>query len=107
LARAPIGASPPQRDGDPVAIGTWRSLHSVILGEDSPALDESFFTRPFADWPPSKETITIRLDADVLSWFRRGGRGYQSRINRMLRLFVQAQGNGRTRRRRRSRPAAS
>jgi uncharacterized protein (DUF4415 family) len=70
--------------------------------EDSPPLDESFFSRPLADWPPAKETITIRLDADVLSWFRRGGRGYQTRINRVLRLFMQAQGAGRARRRLRS-----
>ena len=67
--------------------------------EDSPALDESFFTRPLADWPPAKETITIRLDADVLAWFRHRGRGYQTRINRVLRLFVQGQAAGQNRRR--------
>lgn len=70
--------------------------------EDSPPLDESFFTRPLADWPPAKETITIRLDADVLAWFR--GRGYQTRINRVLRLFVQAQAPGRARSRQARRP---
>ena len=72
--------------------------------EDSPPLDESFFTRPLVDWPPDKETITIRLDADVLAWFRRHGRGYQTRINRVLRLFVQGQATGRARRRPPTRP---
>src|SRR5487761_2277746 len=41
---------------------------------------------------PRKEAITIRLDADVLAWFRghaEGGRGYQSEINRALRAHVQ------------------
>lgn len=41
---------------------------------------------------PRKEAITIRLDADVLAWFRghaEGGRGYQSEINRALREHVQ------------------
>jgi uncharacterized protein (DUF4415 family) len=40
-----------------------------------------------------KEAITIRLDADVLAWFRahaEGGRGYQSDINRALRRHVAA-----------------
>ena len=39
-----------------------------------------------------KEAITIRLDADVLAWFRdhvEGGRGYQSEINRVLRQHVE------------------
>ena len=65
--------------------------------EDSPPLDGSFFTRPLVDWPPDKEMITIRLDADVLAWFRRRGRGYQTRINRVLRLFVQGQATARAR----------
>jgi uncharacterized protein (DUF4415 family) len=40
---------------------------------------------------PRKEAITIRLDADVLAWFKdhaEGGRGYQSEINRALRQHV-------------------
>ena len=40
---------------------------------------------------PRKEAITIRLDADVLAWFKAhtdGGRGYQSEINRALREHV-------------------
>jgi uncharacterized protein (DUF4415 family) len=32
-----------------------------------------------------KKAVTLRLDADVLAWFRREGRGYQTRINRALR----------------------
>jgi uncharacterized protein (DUF4415 family) len=84
-----------------------RTADRVIDYEDSPPLDDSFFSRPLAGWPPSKETITIRLDADVLRWFRRRGRGYQTRINRVLRLFVEGQTAGRTRRRPRSRAAAS
>ena len=45
-----------------------------------------------------KEAITIRLDADVLAWFRgnaEGGRGYQSEINRALRQHVAAHGQRR------------
>jgi uncharacterized protein (DUF4415 family) len=37
---------------------------------------------------PLKEPVTLRLDADVLAWFKKGGRGYQTRINRALREWV-------------------
>jgi uncharacterized protein (DUF4415 family) len=42
-------------------------------------------------WPVDKEPITLRLDKDVLAWFRGHGRGYQTRINSVLRAFVEAQ----------------
>lgn len=38
--------------------------------------------------PPPKQDIHIRIDADVLAWFRRTGKGYQTRINNVLRAFV-------------------
>ncbi len=37
---------------------------------------------------PLKEPVTIRLDADVLAWLRAQGPGYQTRINSVLRLFM-------------------
>ncbi len=37
-----------------------------------------------------KERITIRLDEDVLDWLRGQGRGYQSRINALLRAYMGA-----------------
>ncbi len=41
---------------------------------------------------PLKKQLTLRLDADVVAWFKgnaRGGRGYQTDINRALREYVQ------------------
>jgi len=43
--------------------------------------------------PPGKERITIRLDSDVLDWFRqqvneRGGGNYQTMINQVLREYI-------------------
>lgn len=38
---------------------------------------------------PLKEQVTLRLDADVLHWFRQSGSGYQTRINAALRRFVE------------------
>ena len=37
-----------------------------------------------------KEQITIRLDSDVLHWFRAQGKGYQTRINDLLRAYMAA-----------------
>ena len=47
-----------------------------------------------AEWrryyKPLKMPVTLRLDADVLAWFKKQGRGYQTRINRALREVVAA-----------------
>jgi len=40
--------------------------------------------------PPAKQDIHIRLDGDILDWFKARGRGYQTRINAVLRAFVQS-----------------
>lgn len=39
---------------------------------------------------PRKKQVTLRLDEDVLDWFRAQGKGYQSRINALLRAYVEA-----------------
>jgi uncharacterized protein (DUF4415 family) len=39
---------------------------------------------------PVKEQLSIRLDADVVGWFKAQGKGYQSRMNQALRHYVQA-----------------
>ncbi|MEA5114475.1 MAG: BrnA antitoxin family protein [Geobacteraceae bacterium] len=40
---------------------------------------------------PIKETVTIRLDADVLDWLKQGGKGYQTRVNSILRAVMERQ----------------
>src|SRR5436190_11267332 len=59
---------------------------------DIPELDDGVFAQPLVPWPPVKETITIRMDADVLGWFKRQGRGYQTRINQVLRHYMSVSG---------------
>ena len=39
---------------------------------------------------PRKQQVTIRLDDDVLEWFRAQGKGYQTRINSLLRAYMEA-----------------
>ena len=38
---------------------------------------------------PLKKPVTLRLDADVLAWFKKGGRRYQTRINEALRKVME------------------
>jgi uncharacterized protein (DUF4415 family) len=58
---------------------------------DIPALDKAELTQASAGWPPVKKQLTIRLDEDVLKWLRAQGRGYQTRINRILRVVMESQ----------------
>lgn len=39
-----------------------------------------------------KEQITLRVDSDVLRWFKSQGKGYQTRINNLLRAYMNAHG---------------
>lgn len=39
--------------------------------------------------PPRKGHMTLRIDTDVLAWFRAQGKGYQSRINAILRRYFE------------------
>jgi uncharacterized protein (DUF4415 family) len=42
-------------------------------------------------YPVKKEAISIRLDNDVIAFFKKAGKGYQGRINAVLRHFMQEQ----------------
>ena len=63
---------------------------SEIDYSDIPALDKSFFTKATEAWPPTKQQVTVRLDTDVLDWLKAHGRGYQTRINRILRAAMES-----------------
>jgi uncharacterized protein (DUF4415 family) len=58
---------------------------------DIALLGEEFFKKATVPWPPSKQQLTIRLDTDVLAWLKAAGRGYQTRINRILRAAMESQ----------------
>ena len=56
---------------------------------DAHPTDAEFWKTAKVVLPVPKEIVTIRLDADLLRWFRRE-RGYQTRINAILRAYMQA-----------------
>jgi len=65
---------------------------------DIPEFDDDFFKNAtLVNWPPAKAQLTIRLDADVLAWLKSNGRGYQTRINRILRVAMESRPKTRAR----------
>ena len=67
-----------------------RMKDSAIDYSDLPPLGDEFFKKATVAWPPAKQQLTIRLDADVLNWLKANGRGYQTRINRILRAAMES-----------------
>jgi uncharacterized protein (DUF4415 family) len=54
---------------------------------DIPPLGENFWKHAIRNpyYKPVKKQLTVRLDADLIAWLRDSGKGYQTRINEMLR----------------------
>jgi len=71
----------------------WQRIETMkdqdIDVSDNPELGEQFFKEAIW-WPGPKQQITLRLDPDVLAFFRKGGRGYQTTINAVVRKYVEA-----------------
>lgn len=57
---------------------------------DIAPLGSEFLTKALTPWPPAKKQLTIRLDEDVLGWLKSMGRGYQTRINYILRAAMES-----------------
>ncbi len=58
---------------------------------DIPELDEQFWSNASLVEPDRTEQITMRIKRSVLDFFRAHGKGYQTRINRVLESYVRAQ----------------
>jgi len=62
----------------------------LLKDPDALPTDAAFWAKAKVVMPRAKRTVTMRLDADLLDWFRRN-RGYQTRINAVLRAYMNAQ----------------
>ena len=74
---------------DPAEIGGVED-GAIDLG-DVPELDDAFWREAVLVEPDRTEQITLRVKRSVLDHFRSRGRGYQTRINRVLESYVRAQ----------------
>lgn len=67
-------------------------VQAVEEDPDATLLDEEWFRKAqFVVPTAEKKRITIRLDEDIIEHFKREGKGYQSRINAVLKAYVLAQ----------------
>ncbi len=57
---------------------------------DIPEADESFWRRAQLQMPQPKKGVYVRLDTDVLDWLKSKGKGYQTRMNAMLRVLMES-----------------
>jgi uncharacterized protein (DUF4415 family) len=73
----------------------WERLSTMTEKEinlsDSPELDDSFFENATLLMPEPKKSVSLRIDKDVLDWYKHQGPGYQTRINAVLRMYMRAQ----------------
>jgi len=94
----PIGKTSNAKEG----LGTdWVALRrrsdaeirkGIEADAEACATDEEFWKKGRVVWPRGKAVVTMRLDRDLLEWFRRE-RGYQTRINAILRDYMTAHGS--------------
>ena len=72
----------------------WTRVDSLsdrdIDYSDIPELDKDFFKSATLVLPEPKTAVTIRLDQQVLEWFKAKGPGYQTWINALLRAYMEA-----------------
>jgi uncharacterized protein (DUF4415 family) len=90
--------------GKPLSDRQKREISALAVKPDSeidfsdiPRLDHDFFKNAMRNpfYRPVKRQLTVRLDADVIAWLRTNGKGYQTRLNRLLRTAMLKEASGR------------
>jgi uncharacterized protein (DUF4415 family) len=69
---------------------TGKRLEASIRADVDDVRTEPDWTKAIMGIPAPKDHINIRIDHDVLEWFRANGRGYQTLMNNVLRAFVRS-----------------
>ena len=71
-----------------------KRLQRPILDRDAPEWTPEMFARGIVRKGlkviPPKSLLSLRIDADVIDWFKSQGPGYQSRMNALLRAYMEA-----------------
>jgi uncharacterized protein (DUF4415 family) len=68
--------------------GLDKTRHDAPRAE---SLGENFWKSAHVVMPPGKTSVHLRLDSDVVEWFRSRGKGHLTRMNAFLRAYVDAQ----------------
>lgn len=77
------------------SLTDWERVDALTDDEidtsDIPPLDDDFFANAELVMPEPKQVITIRVDKDVVEWYKSQGKGYQTRMNAVLRMYMERQ----------------
>ena len=87
--------APTSRKSSTGQRGARKMLDTDIVRDgDAPAWTPEVFARAVARKGlkpvPKKVLLSLRIDADVIAWFKKQGAGYQSRMNALLRAYMEA-----------------
>jgi uncharacterized protein (DUF4415 family) len=69
---------------------TGRKLEASIRADVDDVRGEPDWAHAVMGVPAPKDHINIRIDHDILEWFKASGRGYQTLMNNVLRAFVKS-----------------
>jgi uncharacterized protein (DUF4415 family) len=86
-----------QTDWAKVKAMTEEELEASIAADPDDIHEPLDWTKAIKGLPPRKTAIKLRIDDDVLGWFKATGKGYQTRMNNVLRAYFESRG-GRTER---------
>jgi len=78
----------------PSEIAARRELGQDQTSPDAPeaeSLGAEFWKSARVAMPTGKTSVHLRLDSDVVDWFRAHGKGHLTRMNAVLRAYVEAQ----------------
>jgi uncharacterized protein (DUF4415 family) len=74
----------------PAAGRRRKSINLRTLRDEKKRVSGALHAMKIADfYKPLKKPVTLRLDADVIAWFKKDGRRYQTRINQALRKVME------------------
>ena len=72
----------------------WEKLSTIpdskVDLSDINELGASFFANATLKMPEPKKAISLRIDSDILEWYKEQGTGYQTMINAVLRVYMQS-----------------
>ena len=85
-----LDRAPGQTDWNRVATLDDAEISASVTDDPDAALLDIDWSRAKIVVPPRKVPVSIRLDTDVLDYFKHEGAGYQSRINAVLRSYMAA-----------------
>ena len=83
-------SSPSQTDWERIDAMADEDIDLSDCPEFTPEMFAASVVRHALKPVPKKVQVTLRLDSDVLDWFKAQGRGYETQINTLLRAYMEA-----------------